>query len=226
MKLNEIKLTVMIAAVIAAMVPVQAADKDGEKGKKPAKSGKSGKKAGKGSAAQKVEEKASGGGFRKELSMQGVTFRIESANRGSENRVTVTPTGLAKDNAVVSAEADGTVVGAEVADLDADGSPEVYVYTRSAGSGSYGAVLAWAANRKQTLSAVTMPDLMADKVAAAGYGGHDEFAVVESSLVRRFKVMRPGDANASPTGKVRQIPYRLEAGEAGWVLRAGKPEEF
>ena len=62
MKLNEIKLTVVMAAVIAAMVPVQAADKDGEKGKKPAKSGKSGKKAGKGSAAQKVEERGGWGG--------------------------------------------------------------------------------------------------------------------------------------------------------------------
>ena len=56
--------------------------------------------------------------------------------------------------------------------------------------------------------------------------GHDEFRVVESSLVRRFPVYREGDTNAKPTGGTRQISYELKAGEAGWVLRPGKPVSY
>jgi hypothetical protein len=39
---------------------------------------------------------------------------------------------------------------------------------------------------------------------------------VESVLLRRFPV----------GGKTRQISYKLEAGEAGWILRPGRSTEF
>ena len=80
------------------------------------------------------------------LELQGVGFRVQCDNAGSINRVTITATGPENDEAVIEREADGIVTGAEVADLDADGSPEVYVYTHSAGSGSYGGLIAYAAD--------------------------------------------------------------------------------
>jgi len=49
--------------------------------------------------------------------------------------------------------------------------------------------------------------------------GHDQFAVVETTLMRRFPVYRPGDSNAKPTGGTRQISYELVAGEAGFQLK-------
>jgi hypothetical protein len=49
--------------------------------------------------------------------------------------------------------------------------------------------------------------------------GHDQYAVVETRLVRRFPVYRPGDSNASPTGGTRQVSYKLVPGEAMWQLR-------
>ena len=76
--------------------------------------------------------------FDKTLTLQGISFRVVSVNQGSINRVTITSAGLGKDNQPVSREIDGTVTGAEVADLNGDGSPEIYVYVTSAGSGSYG----------------------------------------------------------------------------------------
>jgi hypothetical protein len=56
--------------------------------------------------------------------------------------------------------------------------------------------------------------------------GHDEFAVVEGTLVQRFPLYREGDANARPTGKIRQLQYKLKAGEAGWVLRLDRSVEY
>ena len=78
---------------------------------------------------------AAGGPFDETLSLQGVSFHVSCANAGSLNQLRIEPKGLKADNAVIEKEIDGTVTGAEVADLNADGSPEIYVYTTSAGSG-------------------------------------------------------------------------------------------
>lgn len=165
---------------------------------------------------------AAGVAYDKKLELQGITFHVTCPNKGSINRLTIVPSGLTGENKKIEVEVDGTVTGAEVEDLNADGSPEIYVYTQSAGSGSYGSVIAYAANKKKSLSPVTLPDLADDKKASKGYSGHDEFALVENRLVRRFKLAKEGDPNAKPSGKTRQISYRLEAGEAGWILRVDK----
>jgi len=45
-------------------------------------------------------------------------------------------------------------------------------------------------------------------------------------LVRRFPVYESADAGAGRTGKMRQVEYRLVAGEAGWVLKGGEGIEY
>jgi hypothetical protein len=164
--------------------------------------------------------------FDQSLELQGIGFRVQCPNAGSINRVTITATGLAKDSLVIEREADGIVTGAEVADLDADGAPEIYVYTHSAGSGTYGGLIAYAVGEGDSLSEITIPPIEDDAEAARGYMGHDELAVVENSLVRRFPVYREGDTNAAPSGGTRQIQYKLIAGESGRVLRKDRIVEY
>jgi hypothetical protein len=62
--------------------------------------------------------------------------------------------------------------------------------------------------------------------AAKGYMGHDEFAVGEGSLLRRFPIYRSGDSNAAPTGGMRQLRYRLLPGEAGWILTPDRVVDY
>lgn len=126
----------------------------------------------------------------------------------------------------IEAEADGTITGVEVEDLNADGDPEIYVYVTSAGSGSYGSLIAYGSNRNRSLSEIHLPPLEDDAGASQGYMGHDTFAVGEGTLVRRFPVYREGDTNAKPTGGTRQIQYKLVAGEAGWLLRKDRIIRF
>jgi hypothetical protein len=164
--------------------------------------------------------------FDQKLVLQGITFHVACPNDSSQPTVTITPSGLAIDNSPTKKEVDGHVVLAEVADLDVDGSPEIYVYVQSAGSGSYASLVAYAANKKKSLSEIYLPPITDDARASKGYMGHDEFRVVESTLVRRFPVYREGDTNAKPTGGTRQIQYKLAAGEAGWLLRADKVVEY
>ena len=154
------------------------------------------------------------------LERQDVRFEVTCPNEGSLNPLTIRPQGLAIVNAPITVEADGHVTGARIADLDGNGHPEVYVFTASVGSGSYGAVVGYASNQGKSLSAIFLPPIDEDKPASAGYRGHDTFEVTANRLVRRFPVYREGDANARPTsGKVREVHYQLAKGEAGWVLR-------
>ena len=170
--------------------------------------------------------RSAAGGFDRKLELQGITFHVTCPNDSSAPTVTITPSGLAIDNAAMKQEVEGHVVLAEVADLNVDGSPEIYVYVQSTGSGSYASLVAYSANKKKSLSQIYLPPITDDSKASKGYMGHDEFRVVESTLVRRFPVYRDGDTNAKPTGGTHQIQYKLAAGEAGWVLRADKIVEY
>ena len=160
------------------------------------------------------------------IELSGIRFRVTSSNDSSINMLTIVPSGLEIDNSTITRKIDGTVTGAEVADLNADGSPEIYVYVASAGSGSYGSLVAYAANRRKSMSEIHLPPIAENKTASKGYMGHDEFAVVERTLVRRFPVYRGGDTNAGPTGGMRQLQYRLVPGEAGWRLTLDKVIEW
>jgi hypothetical protein len=164
--------------------------------------------------------------FKQDLSLQGVTFHLSSENAGSQNQLTITIDGLKSQPVPILHEIDGTVTGAEVADLNSDGSPEVYVYSTSAGSGSYGNVTGVSINKMKSASDIFMPPITENKKLSAGYMGHDEFAVVEGTLVRRFPIYKAGDTNAKATGGLRQVNYKLKSGEAGWVFRIKNSMDF
>lgn len=161
-------------------------------------------------------------GFDHVFNLQGITFQVICPNEGSLNKLEIVSTGLEIDNSVVKQEIDGSVTGAEVADLNGDGSPEIYVYVNSAGSGSYGSLVAYSANNKKSLSEIYLPPLEDDAKNSKGYMGHDEFSVVEGSLARRFSIYEDGDSNAKPTGGTRQLQYKLVPGEAAWQFKLVK----
>jgi hypothetical protein len=164
--------------------------------------------------------------FDRTLELEGIRFRVTSANDGSVNTFQIVPAGLEIDNSPVVHTIDGTVTGAEAADLNGDGSPEIYVYVTSAGSGSYGSLVAYSANRRKSLSEIYLLSETRYTTASQGYMGHDEFAVVENVLVRRFPVYRDADTNAKPTGGMRQLQYKLIPGEASWVLKLDRVVEY
>ena len=164
--------------------------------------------------------------FDKVLKLQGITFHVHSTNEGSLNQLTITPSGLERVNDVIKQEIDGSVTGVEIADINGDGSPEIYVYVNSAGSGAYGSLVAYSANNKKSLSEIYLAPLADDKKNAVGYMGHDAFTIIESTLARRFPVYKKEDANCCPTGGTRQLEYKLVAGEAGWQLKLHKSTDF
>ncbi|MEA3418534.1 MAG: PliI family lysozyme inhibitor of I-type lysozyme [Campylobacterota bacterium] len=165
-------------------------------------------------------------GFDKVLTLQGITFHVVATNEGSLNQLTITPSGLEIVNRVMKQEIDGSVTGAEIADINSDGSPEIYIYINSAGSGAYGSLVAYSANNKKSLSEIYLPPLENDKKNTVGYMGHDEFTIIETSFARRFPIYNKGDANCCPKGGMRQLQYKLVPGEATWQLKLVKSTDF
>jgi len=151
------------------------------------------------------------------LSLQGVSFQVNTKGAGSVQQLVVKASEHGHAYPVVKQELLGSLTGSEVEDLNSDGRPELILFVTSAGSGSYGSVIAWSASQGHTLLPITMPDLSGK--LAQGYMGHDQFAVVETTLMRRFPIYRPGDTNAKPTGGTRQISYKLVAAEAGFLFK-------
>jgi hypothetical protein len=165
-------------------------------------------------------------GFSQKLELQGFSFDISATAEGSLNQLTIIPHGLSEQKEPIKVEIDGTVSGAEIADLDVNGFPEIYVYVTSAGSGSYGSLVGYAVNKGKSMSEIFLPQIADDAKHNKGYMGHDEFAVVEGTFVQRFPIYLSDDTNSEPSGKIRQLQYKLKRGEAGWVLRLDKAMEY
>ncbi|PHS34463.1 MAG: hypothetical protein COA92_00785 [Sulfurovum sp.] len=173
----------------------------------------------------KVIEETKAYSFEKKLTLQGIDFHVTTTGKGSLRQLTITPSGLERDNTVITHEIDGVVTNVEVADLNADGSPEIYVYITSAGSGSYGSLVAYSTNNKKSLSEIYLAPLEEDKTNSVGYMGHDKFTIIENSFARRFPIYKKEDSNAKPTGGTRQLEYKLKMGEASWQLKLIKSTE-
>jgi len=152
--------------------------------------------------------------FHKVLSLQSISFDVSTTGQGSIQNLRIQPDGLSIINRELHHEIDGRVLDAEIEDLNADGYPELLVYTQSAGSGSYGNVIAYSVNNGKSVSQVYFPPLSENPEAMKGYMGHDEFTLIEASLARRFPIYKEGDTNAQPTGGIRQIQYTIVDGEA------------
>ena len=160
--------------------------------------------------------------FRKSLNYGVYSFFIELYDK----KLTIQPVGLTHDNTIAEHLIEGTVVGAEVGDLNIDGFPEVMVYLQSDGSGSYGSVIGYSVNNGKSMSMINMPNVADNSEINVGYMGHDEFAIVESTFNQRFPIYKPGDSNAKPTGGMRQIQYKLVNGENMRQLVVDKVVEY
>lgn len=164
--------------------------------------------------------------YSKVLRLQGIGFNVSSTRKNGVTTLTVQPFGLQIVNDAITMDVYGYITNAEIEDLNSDGSPDLFIYSQSEGSGSYGNVYAFSVNNLKSMSQVYFPETAANAKINQGYMGHDEFAVVENRLVQRFPIYNADDTNASPSGKIRQISYKLVEGEAMRKLEIDSITEY
>lgn len=110
---------------------------------------------------------------------------------------------------------DGAVTNAEVADLDKNGFPELYVYSMN--TRSLGRVHAWQflADRKASITPVNWP-LATDK----SYMGQDSLWIDRASLCRKYPAYQIVNGGKVATGKTHWVRYRLKAVGSSFALVA------
>lgn len=158
--------------------------------------------------------------FLRLLSFSGYRFSINATATGPVRQLRIEASRGSTLLTSFSAVTDGPVVGAQVADLDQNHFPELYVFMCSDGSGSFGRVYGWQflTQRKAEIKSINW------KLTDAAYMGHDSLWVENTVLCRRFPLYRPGDSNAQPTGGTRTIRYRLEPAGTNFILKEASIE--
>lgn len=157
--------------------------------------------------------------FNKIVKLHGIQFNVMTEG----NNLRIIPSGLKIDNSPIEREIDGTVTGADIGDINADGSPEIYVYIKAK---EQGALIAYSANNKKSLSEIYLPPITDDPKLTKGNRGHDEFMMVEGIVAQRFPLFKDNDTDAKPTGGWRQMQYKLVPGEASWQLKLDKTIDY
>jgi hypothetical protein len=158
-------------------------------------------------------------GFNQTFKLHGIQFKVIAQGK----HLRIIPTGLKIDNSPIERDIGGTVTGADIGDINVDGSPEIYVYIKAKDKGS---LIAYSANNKKSLSEIYLPPFTDDSKLTKGYRGHDEIAMVENIIALRFPIYKDNDADNKPTGGTRQLQYKLTQGEASWMLKLDKVLEF
>ena len=107
-------------------------------------------------------------------------------------------------------------------DLDNNGYEELYLTTRSAGSGAYSSIYGIASNRDRSTSSIYIPPIeaLAEKKKAyfKGFQGHNVYALIKGALTNTFPIYLENDSNSQPMGGEVRVVYALIAGEASWIL--------
>ena len=165
--------------------------------------------------------------FSRVLNLQDVGFNVSSIEKDGTNTLTISTFGLEEREYYNTFNIEGEeVINVEVEDLNSDGSPELFIFTQSVGSGSYGNVYAFSVNNKKSMSEVYFQPTAENSKINKGYMGHDQFSLVENYLGQRFPIYKEGDTNANPTGGTRQVMYKLVEGEAMRKLEIAKITEY
>ena len=158
--------------------------------------------------------------FSQQCELFGIRFNVISPNTSQENTVRIVPSGLTINNSALENAIKGQVIGAEAADINADGSPEIYVYVRDNDPRKLMTLVAYSTNHLKSMSLIHLPAL--SKARLKEYCGGDEMSVVENTFVRRFPICKQGKASQ----QMRQIQYKLKLGEATWQLKVSKMLQY
>jgi len=149
-------------------------------------------------------------------------FKIFCLNKTPDrNTLTIRPIGFKSEAREASLEIKARVLSAEIDDLNNDGFPEVVIFIiEPKGNKSLFCI---SSKENERMEPIFFPDITDDMRLSKGYRGQDEFKLVEGILFRKFPIFETDTAIKQPTNKVRQILYRVIAGEQGsWKFKSFK----
>jgi len=144
-------------------------------------------------------------------------FKVYCTNKNADkNNATISPIGFESEAREITIEIKGRLAKAEVDDLNNDGFPDLVLYVYNGGTKNTGTVIGISSDNNKGYTPILFPDITDDQKLKIGYMGHDEYRLMEGTLMRRFPIYATADtANIKPTGMTRQIQYRVTVAENG-----------
>lgn len=147
-----------------------------------------------------------------------IVSEIPQDESSSISIITITPQNLKNNTPITISDAD-PLSEVFLADLDQDGFDELYIITKSTGSGSDGIAFAFNTNQDEKLVPITIIEPATDAKALIGYMGHDIYKIANGKLTRTFPIYNETDQNCCPTGGTRTISYTLAHQSKDWQLK-------
>jgi hypothetical protein len=145
-----------------------------------------------------------------------VGYRVDCMNRSvAQNPLTVRPVGFESDARPISFTTRGRVYSAQIDDLNGDGYPDLVLFLYTDSNAIFGTVYGFLSAANKEIIPCPLPDLTMDGKVNTGYKGHDQFSLLEGTILRQFPVYNPGDDKDKPTGGKRVIQYKVAPGENG-----------
>ena len=153
----------------------------------------------------------------------GKSFIVSEEKPGASiSKVSIETKGFGEVNEKLLLEESDPISEISITDLNKDGFDEIFIITKSAGSGSYATIYGFSSNKDKSVTSIIVPEISQSDLAEGaifnGYMGHDSIYVSKNKLFRKFPIYKEGDENCCPSGGVRKIQYVLKPGENYWRL--------
>lgn len=175
-------------------------------------------------SAGEVGNNAAGSNMASQITrFEGHKYAVLSKGDGTGRSLVVAATNLKGDTSKADStnipDVKGVLQQTAVADLDKDGNPEVYCFTRSEGTEATGNVYALTFVNGR---AVQIQQADMDLVNKKGYRGRDSFYVKQPYLLRTYPVYGSDDVNAGPSGGKQTVKYALKKDNGSYMLKEAK----
>jgi hypothetical protein len=148
--------------------------------------------------------------YNQQLTYKQYSFSVNSKGQGALRQLTITGKDSSNELSAVNTPLEGDIYYASTADLNKDGRPEVYCFTRGTDSSGYSKVYAYAYDGK-TGKQINFPDLSSKQ--AQEYKGHDSIYIDNEYVVRSFST-----DDASATSGRKEIRYVLRPVDSTFML--------
>jgi hypothetical protein len=143
-------------------------------------------------------------------------YRVQCGNKSTDkNELTVKPVGFENTAREMSFYVKGRVLRVGIEDLNNDNYPDLLIYLYSGDNGQFGTVYVFMSDENKSCIPVPLPDVLLDGKLKDGYKGHDEFSLLEGTLIQQFPLYKSGDADDKPTGGKRVVQYHVVPGDGG-----------
>lgn len=144
-------------------------------------------------------------------------YRVNCRNKEiKENQMGIRPIGFESPaNQNMNFPVRGRISKALVDDLNGDGVADLILFIYTDSAAIHGTVLAFVSDGTKSIVPAGLPDLQLDGKLNSGYKGHDQFSMLEGTLLQKFPVYKPEDKDV-PTGGNRVVQYQLSKVENGY----------